>query len=498
MPFRQVAANHFWGIYVNGILKTVATSSPFDLTEVSIANDVSDASCYVYIEDFGLWPMDPHTTIDPGCWAQAEESTFGTRISFGWESPSTFSQANGGVSDVWGDTQLTNISITGMERFTNVEQVPDIPTRGRLSYAIYNNAGTYTIRWFRAALIVAEGTITGNGSVVCSEVNDSGLEVTCTITYTGPVLTSTAYVHLIWPESYQVHYSQSALVFPRSPEMVALDIGGDKFAARSTVLAAGSWNCALLPVRDGVAQAAGITTTTKTINTVPAAATLGTPTGNAAATTIHWTVGEAGCTYKVYSSLIGEPPNLGDFSTPAVVGPTAVDATSAVIPAVAGAPGRIGVIVRATKGGIQETTDSILWIEYDSGGAIISTRPNRASITKVSTSGLTLTVEGTVLSAEKDIAAAGLDLFVVAIGSSFDFTTPQATIALGAAVVGVQKANLSYTAPGAGWYKVAIRAYTAGSLSYAYAERYLPLQTTAPGAASNVTIDVMRGWKGQT
>lgn len=498
MPYRQVAENHYWGVYCNGALRTVVASSAFNITEVSITNDIGDASAYVYLEDFGQWPVDPHTVIDPGVWAKSEEANYATRLSFGWTSPTVFSQANGGVSVVLQDSQIANISITGMQRKLNVEDVPDMPTRGQLSYAIYNNAGTYTVRWFKSGLVVAEGTRTGDGALTCSAINDSGLSIDCTITFSAVVMTGVAFVQLIWPEYYQVHYSTSALSFPRTPEMIAYDIGGDTFAARSTVLAANTWYAALVPVRDGVEQSSGITTYTKTVNGNPLPVTLGTPTGNAAATVINWTVGESGCTFKVYSGKIGEAINFGDKTNPAVIGPTAADATSATIPAVASYPGVVQVVVRATKSGQQEAKDQILYIEYDGSGNILAARPNRASIYKISTSGLTVNVDGIVLCAESDIQATELDLFVVEVGDTFDFTSPQATVALSAPINGVQRASLSKNmSPTSGWVKIALRAKAGSSLSYAYSQYEVSLQTTAPGSPGNVTVDVMRGWKGQ-
>lgn len=50
-----------------------------------------------------------------------------------------------------------------------------------------------------------------------------------------------------------------------------------------------------------------------------------------------WDTGESGCTYTVYKSGINEPVNFGQGSTPAPVGPSAVDATSANLGSLTGA-----------------------------------------------------------------------------------------------------------------------------------------------------------------
>ena len=494
-PYTQIA-NHYFGIFLNGALKSIVAASAFEPTVTIVNKDNGDTSAYVYIEDFGLWSYDPSNQISVGAWAKASESTLANRLAYGWETQTSFQQSDGSISTVYGDAQLSSIVVSGMERFTNVEEVPNRPTRGRLTYSIVNNGTTRTVRFWRGSLLVAEGSRVGDGSVTCSAINESGLTITCSITYSADLAPGTAFIHLIWPESYQVHYSQSALSFPRTPEMIAVDIGGDRFAARSAVLTGGTWYAAIVPVRDGVAQSSAITTYTKTVLTIPASPSTFVVTGNAGATNIAWTVGEPGCTFTVYASKMNEAVNFGDYALPAPI-TTALDATNQNLAAVTGYPGFIYVAVRATKGGNQERKDEITTIEYDSTGAIIAVRPNRASIVGESLNGLTISVEAVVLSSESLVDAAYIQLFVKPLGTDFDFTDPVDTEALSDAIAGFQKATLSYTVSGAGWYHLCVRAASLdGSLSFYYAERYIPLQTTAPGSPSNVTVDVMRGWKG--
>jgi hypothetical protein len=248
-------------------------------------------------------------------------------------------------------------------------------------------------------------------------------------------------------------------------------------------------------VRDGIAQTAGITVISGlVIVTPPAAPTLAAPTGNAAATTINWATGEAGCTYTVYFSDIDTPINLGNFALPAPI-TTGVDATSQVLPAIVGYPGRVRVLVRATKGGVEEKNGDEQVIEYDSVGAIVGDRPNRASVQDVTTNGLTLTVKAVIDSLEADADATHLDLYVKDVGTPFVLGTPEASESLSAAVDNVQVKEISYAVAYPGFYHFEVRARTAGGIRSAFAtERFIHLENAAPGLGpDNADVIVSRG-----
>lgn len=443
-------AGRWWGVYVNGVLRPPAVyAAPGAVAEAARAVESSTARAFVYIEDFGGWPG-PRGPFDPHGMARAEEATLADRLAFAWRAPRAFSESGGGVTAASGDGQLSNLAVGGAIRFANVAPVQGQPARGRLGYGIATAGGVHTLTWYRGSTPVAEGRRSGDGAIVCTALNGSGLNVNATLSYSGDVEAGAAFVELRWPEAYQVHYSASALGFPRAPEIVALDTGREAFALRTPALAAGTYQAAVVPVRDGVEQNSGIVPVTGlSILAAPEAPVLGVPAGNAAATTIHWTPGEAGAAYTVYASKIDEPVNFGGFAAPAPIA-TAVDATSAVLEAVSGYPGRVRVAVRATKGGVEERNGAELVLEYDASGELVPARPNRATATGLATDGLTLSVTACIAAAEADAEAAFADLYVQPAGTPIDLDTPQDSAALSAPVNGVQRAALSFAASAPG------------------------------------------------
>ncbi|MCK6470426.1 MAG: hypothetical protein L6R28_01660 [Planctomycetes bacterium] len=486
----------WFGVYVNGALRPPAVyAAPGAVAEAARAVESGTTKAFVYLEDFGGWPG-PRGRFDPHGMARAAEARLADRLAFAWRAPRAHSESDGGVTAASGDSQLSNVSVDGAIRFANVAPVQGQPTRGRLGYAIATTGGVHTVTWYRGSTPVAEGSRSGDGAVVCAPVNGSGLSVSATLAYSGDVEAGAAFVELRWPEAYQVHYSASALTFPRVPEIVALDTGRESFAVTTPALASGTYQAAVVPVRDGIEQASGILAVTGlSILAAPEAPVLGMPTGNAAATTINWTPAEAGASYAVYASKIDEPVNFGGFAAPAPIA-TAVDATSAVLAAVTGYPGRVRVAVRATKGGVEETNGGELVLEYDAAGELVPARPNRATATGLSADGLTLSVTACIAAAEADAEAAYADLYVQPAGTPIDLDTPQDSAALSAPVNGVQRTVLSFTASAPGWHRFAVLTRAANSSRSAfYALRDVYLAADAPGGPESLSVDVLRGTK---
>lgn len=486
----------WFGVYVNGVLRPPAVyAAPDRVAEAARAVEAESARAFVYLEDFGGWPG-PRGRFDPHGMARAEEARIADRLSFSWRAPRALYQSDGSVTAASGDAQLSNVSLDGAIRFANIAPVQGQPSRGRLGYGIETAGGVHTVTWYRESTPVAAGSRSGDGALLCTALNGSGLSVNATLAYSGDVEAGAAFVELRWPEAYQVHYATSALTFPRAPEIVALDTGAETFALRTSALAAGTYQAAVVPVRDGVAQTSGIVTVAGlAILAAPQPPVLGVPTGNASATTIHWTPGEAGATYTVYASKIDEPVNFGGFAAPAPIA-TAVDAASAVLAAVTGFPGRVRVAVRAAKGGIEERGGGELVLEYDASGELVPARPNRATATGLSTDGHTLSVTACVAAAEADAEAAYADLYVQPAGTPLDLDTPQDSAALSAPVNGVQRCGLSFTASAPGWHRFAVLARAAsGSRSAFYALRDVYLAADAPGGPESLTVDVLRAIK---
>lgn len=446
-----------------------------------------------YLEDAGLWSSFPVESFgedySPATYAEEDDALTAQRLQFTWSAPYT-------ITSVRGDSQLSSITVTGAKRGVNVAKT-NMPTRGKLHYQILAVGTDRIVRWWCGTTLVAEGYRSGNGAVSCTEVNNSELTVACTLTYTADVLPGTAFVELRWPAAYQIHYSTAALSFPRTAELTAYDNGSDDFTVLTALLAAGTYNWNILTIDDGgVVQTTSLpSTTAKAINSPPAAPTITSVTGDATGLTVNWAVGETGCTFTVYASHINYPINLGNFATPAPV-TTALNATSAVLAAVADYPGKVRIIVRATKASIQEQTDTEFVVELDESGDIVLPKPNRASVEEITiTSGLTVTVAAAILDNDKAVAATVMDLYLVALASTID-TTAAATASanLDAAIAGVQRKSVSTTAASAGWYRLAVVGRSAaGAKSRSYSEYILYVDDTAPGAVLNPKAKVIRG-----
>lgn len=458
------------------------------ISEIFYLSPGTVANGSIFVEDAGDWAAFESGVVPVGM-AEDNDAQNAKRLQYTWTAPVT-------ITPIRGDSQISSVTVTGAKRGVNVFKT-NKPTRGKLHYQIITaDSGDYIVRWWCGTQLVAEGSRTGNGALTCSAVNDSGLTITCTLTYAADVAPGTAFIELRWPETYQIHYSTSALSFPRSPEATVSDKGEDDFVFLTDVLAAGTYNCNVLPVDDGgTVQAASFPTDlVRTINNPPAAPTITGITGNAAALTAAWSVGESGCTFTVYASPVNYPVNYGNYASPAPIA-TALNATSQVLAAVTGYPGKVRVVVRATKDGVQETKDTIFEVELDAAGDIVPPRPNRASIENIAiTSGRTIAVDAVVLDDDARVAATIVDLYVVALASSINLASPQASENLDAAVIGVQRKTVSYAVGANGWYRVAVVARSAaGARSRFYSEYILYIDNTAPSSVSNFGVKVIRG-----
>lgn len=499
-----------YGIYVNGILRRIVSiTAEKPSSESIIMLNPGESGGYVYIEDFGDWAFELNDPRAPNAPARANEAVITDKISFTWDTATTFSQGNGYVIGVCADNQISNIRITGMKRYTNCKAMPEMPRRARLDYTIEFTVDGIIITWFNGTTPVAQGMTDATGSggtevqdVLCEEVNGSGLTVRCDLDFSGD---SSGFVILGWPDSYQIHYSTSTLTFPRTPQVIVYDAGVDDFRYETPALAAGTYNAAIVPVRDGEALSSVSVTSGIVINTIPKAPIITEVSGNANELTVTWVAGEAGCTFKCYSSYPDQPINWGNFTDPAVqsVGLNVLTATLDPIPLTM-CPGIVRVSVRATKGGIEELNNVEVMVELDESGNILYPRPNRTSVQRVVVNDLALSVDAVVGAAERLADAEWIDLFIVPSTEEFDFDTPQASVQLTDPTAVIQRGAIAYTVPAPGCYKFCVRARynpagNSGSedagepvLSLGYITHYQWFTNSSVGEPSNIVIEARR------
>jgi hypothetical protein len=187
--------------------------------------------------------------------------------------------------------------------------------------------------------------------------------------------------------------------------------------------------------------------------------------GAAAAVTIGWTASvTALATYRAYLQQVGGFLDLGVIAATAGAG-----ATSLVLPAITGYPGKAYVILRAVSsaGGYEEKNTKMLEIEFDAAGARIAPRPVAPAIDEqnlIVTSGRTVSVRGTYAPEGEPGIASHLQLFERTPTGSYNFATVLAEAALADSFNGLKATTIPYTFSTNGFRYIALKARTAGSV----------------------------------
>lgn len=261
-------SNRYFGVYVGGVLITPTLFiASGDTTAQAVRFVSSKANRSIAIEDLGLWPIDTHAANYPS-WINEEEADISRTIRFVWEVDTDFSVAKGNISlSENGDTQLTDWELSGLSRWSNILNKNNQPFTGSLYYRFYKLSTTYYLEIYAAnentytsGNMVAYGTSTGNpGTITLAEVNSSGVSGQVDYNWAAD---SDDYLEVSWPESYQIHYSTSAMTFPRTPQDTVAFNGRSQFYYTTPTIAAGTYEAAVVPVINGVAQDTGITPTT--------------------------------------------------------------------------------------------------------------------------------------------------------------------------------------------------------------------------------------------
>ena len=154
-----------------------------------------------------------------------------------------------------------------------------------------------------------------------AENNSSGLAGQAILTYTADIEPGAYFVVCRWAKAYNVHYSTSALSFPRTAEMTVYDKGVLNYIVITPILAAGSYNYAVQAVGDDTTLQTTPATpadSPKLVKSPPLPVVIGPFSGNYAAITIAYANPAANgpCTFEVYSSLVDEPVNMEQWPLP--------------------------------------------------------------------------------------------------------------------------------------------------------------------------------------
>lgn len=212
-----------------------------------------------WMEDAGLYPtFDPEDLPFISWKAKEQDGLTSNNFNLTWNNTGRYVTTN-----PIGDTQLSEIVITGAQRGVNLDIVQNFKQRGRVYYTITRNLyGEVFVRWWSSKKLLAEGVVSISGTGVstgtdstpyliqCNAVNDSGLSVECVLSYVRDVPRGQAYVDCQFTKIFEIHYSREPLVFPRLPEDTMPDDGGDVYTYIQTGLEPGLWNVAIVGVDD--------------------------------------------------------------------------------------------------------------------------------------------------------------------------------------------------------------------------------------------------------
>jgi hypothetical protein len=323
-----------YSIFVNGIYQGNETCPMKGDWTFSYTLDEGTELGSFYIVESGSWDAydNENSVLNGGSipdgWIKEWETTHAKRLKIEWDPEPM-------IKGIYGDTQLTGVSITGINRASNVEKLTGQADQCRLWYSLTTQGTIHYIQWYADNRLVASGNLVGNGLVTCTEENGSGLNISAILTYTGDLTLGLAWIEISFPASFQIHYSTTPLSYPRTPEDTVLDDGvSNHFVYLSPVLLGTSYNYNVLAVsRSGVVTASTSppADSPKVLVQGPIGPTITGFTGTAAACTVTWTQGEAGCSYTVCHGFPCEPVNLGDWVAPlSFTRPTG--ATTAVLP----------------------------------------------------------------------------------------------------------------------------------------------------------------------
>ncbi len=352
--------------------------------------------------------------------------------------------------------KLTSWTVAGLRKV--LMQPTDRTTRGEVPVSMTVSGSTATIN----VGTLASGSGSLGTTVTLTAINDSG--VSGSVAVAADAVTAEATLSARWPEKMRI------LRDTTSPPTTTIDTvrydeedNGKK--VDEDVLTAGTYYYALTAISDTDDVGDQSSPTTIVVAGAPdAPEDLAYVSGGASATNISWTASTtSGATYNIYV----QNPDDEYMDTETATQTAVAGSTGATLPAITGAPGRAQVLVRAEKSGVEEKNGDFLTIDYTNTGVYIPERPNAPEIRSVIVSdGLTLGATITYTSKDEKATPATVELYTRLPSGSYDFDTPDASVALSTAGVGgIRKALASSTKTADGWYYVTAKSVTAGDVS---------------------------------
>jgi len=475
--------NRVYGVYVNGRRATAVCVDEGQPARVPLVLPPERGSVALLLEDFGDWADDSY---DPDDGALNFEGLSADRLSLSWNAGVEIVPRAGAA----GLAQLNGWTMDGVKRFSNCLPLAGRSTRAQLEARLEIAGAQRTVSLYAGNILVAQGARTGDGVVSIPARNASGITASVAVIATGGIFAGEYKLELRYPRSHEIHYSLSALSFPRTAELSISDDGrSNRYHAVTPNLAPGLYNVAIVSVSDTGVKRSTIAPQSATVAAPPAApAALAYDSGSAAATVIRFDASSTpGATYRIYGSALGTPIDMQTSAATHAAGSGTL--FQALAPS-AGYPGIRRVIVRALNGGVEEQNASILEIEYDSSGIVIGARPNVPRIRRIDVSaGGQITVQAVYFSASQSAAPQTAQLFIAPDGTPLDYTSPVDTQAWSEEVGGIRVATLSTTTPSGGFFTIAVRARSvAGVQDNGTATERVHASAVEPPTPSNAEV----------
>lgn len=475
----------YWGIVCAGRVILVVFLPEGQLKEFTLYYDQGFSEQAVSIVPNGGWPDDSgiDLTVQQQFYILDKANVVEVDFDCVIEVLSAFGDA----------AQFSGWSLSGLRRNYN-SRATDKTTQFQIDIVLTNVAGTYTVSLQLGSLVIASGTIVGNGVVTLTAQNGSGLSGTVTLTFSGVLSLGAAYVQARWAAQYEVHCAPT-LTFPRSPEAVVTDPGlANRLMGRVTA-APGNNSFLVRAITDtqvtGTNTAAAGTIATPGRPAPPTALALQSSPGNWTNTAIQFAASPtAGATYRIYDSLLDNPT---DFN--AAPGTHIADAGTITytLPSLGSAgTGKRRISVVAVSGGIEDGYRRTLTIEY-AAGVIILPRPNVPKFSLASKNGRAVVVNFSYDTTEQAGVGATVQLFLFRKGAAVSFVTPANTMALPTTKGAIKSGTISATAAADDWHQFAVLVTTAAGVQSLNTALSKPewLSTAAPGVPGNVTATLV-------
>jgi hypothetical protein len=377
--------------------------------------------------------------------------------------------------------QFSNWSLNGLDRYLTGYRVSGFSTQLQIDLVLSSILTVHTLELYLNGQVIATGTITGNGTITLVEANNSGLSGTVDLVHSVDLDYGTSHIRARYAKAYKVYLDS---VYNSTIN----DTGrGEVISTRIGPLASGTHSIQVRSISDTGIEGALSSALTVDIPARPEpVSNLQVISGNYLSTLITWLPSStAGVSYNVYDSAINGPVNLSS-AVQNLVG------VNAVLPATSLEAGFRRVIVSSSLAGIEDGSNRICNIEYDSNGNVIPSRPNNPSYKFNSiTSGNKLIIDWYYDRIEEIGQAAKANLYIFS-GVPTIWNSPRAIENIGGSHSLLQ-GQLSATVDTNGMYNYSIRASTLSGILSSTEEYQGPvwLSTISPSVPTNLTAKVI-------